>query len=659
MAVWNRLQDRATAGWRATRGRAWRRWLPWLHVPVVFVVGSLAGSELGPVAVADGSCWWRLLALAVAVALTMIVGRGWFRSARTRPSDGMVLAPDLDTGGVIDGLGEALVVVDGDGRIAACSRATGRRFGHDERQLIDRGFEVLVPGALAVGVNGEGGLLARALTTSASTLFGVQHEVVGQNADGHSLPLAMTLGECTVRGRRAVSVLLRDLGEELAWRQAMEATAGTWQRAHATLQAAHEEVDRASRAKSAFLANLSHEIRTPMTAILGFADRLLVDDLGPIERRDAAVTIRRSGEHLLEILNDILDLSKIESGKLRVEVVACSPLRLVRDAVDLLRGRAAAKGLELRVEVDGSIPAVVRSDPTRLRQILINLIGNAIKFTITGSVTVRLRARAAAAGGGGATTLVFAVADTGIGLTPEQIGRLFQAFEQADSSTTRRFGGTGLGLAICRRLARMLGGDIDVASEFGRGSVFTVCVDAGLGADDSIRIERADLVADAERDRGTAVVEGAQRLDGRILLAEDGEDNQRLFGAILRRHGAEVLIADNGLIAVELAMQALAVGDPFDVVLMDLQMPVMDGIEAVRTLRDRGYPGPILALTANVAAADREQALRAGCDDFHGKPIDRAHLVRQLAALMLQPTASRREPVPRDGSPGSACDVES
>jgi PAS domain S-box-containing protein len=407
------------------------------------------------------------------------------------------------------------------------------------------------------------------------------------------------------------------------------------------LRLADEQVRAALRSRSEFLANMSHEIRTPMTAILGFAEQLGEEALGEAQWRDAVATIRRNGDHLLTILNDILDLSKIEAGKLQVEQIECSPARVVAEVLQLLSARASDKGLVLQAIADGPIPVSIRSDPTRLRQILLNLVGNAIKFTTVGAVVVRLSVPPDGLERG---RLCLAVADTGIGMTSEQQQRLFQTFQQADSSTTRRFGGTGLGLVICRRLAQMLGGDIEVASEVGAGSTFTVSVATGpLGG---APMQKDLAVVPAE----TPAPESAPRVElpYRLLLAEDGRDNQRLVGELLRRCGAEVSVADNGAIAMHMVLAAEEAAMPFDLVLMDMQMPVLDGYTATQRLRTMGYRRPILALTANAMQSDRERCLAVGCDGFETKPIRRRSL---LAAVLRLAGESRAASATSDGSP--------
>ncbi len=384
----------------------------------------------------------------------------------------------------------------------------------------------------------------------------------------------------------------------------------------------------ATKAKSEFLANMSHEIRTPMTAILGYTD-ILLGNLQGDENREAAEIIKRNGEYLLDVINDILDLSKIEAGRMHVELIACSPVQLADDVLALMRVRAESKGLPLCVEFQGPIPQTIQTDPTRLRQILINLVGNAIKFTEIGEVRLRVRLDAAAEGG---PRLMFDVLDTGIGMTPQQMQKLFQPFTQADSSTTRRYGGTGLGLTISRRLAKMLGGDITATSTPRRGSGFRVSVATGsLAAVPLIRPGQSATKPMTLAEAAAAKID----LNCRVLLAEDGPDNQRLIAFVLRKAGADVTVVENGQKAMEYALATYPgwgrrqgdPAEPFEVVLMDMQMPIMDGYEATRRLRDAGYDRPVIALTAHAMEHDRTKCLDAGCDDYVAKPIDRRKLI--------------------------------
>jgi len=389
-----------------------------------------------------------------------------------------------------------------------------------------------------------------------------------------------------------------------------------------------QELMLASKYKSEFLANMSHEIRTPMTAILGFTE-LVLDNVSDPQNIEGLKTIQKNGEHLIEIINDILDLSKIESGKFEIENVECSPCEIIEDVASLMRVRSNEKGLGLTVEYDGPVPLHIQSDPTRLRQILLNLTGNAIKFTETGMIRLVVRMSKADSDG---PKIQFDVVDTGIGIAEEQVSKLFQPFVQVDTSVTRKFGGTGLGLAISKRLAGMLGGGVTVHSVLGEGSVFSVTISAGP-------LEGVKMI-DSPNQYHASTVEVAKpaakavRINGRVLVAEDGPDNRRLLSLVLTKAGADLAFAENGQIAFDLAIQARDEGRPFDVILMDMQMPVLDGYSATGKLRDAGYSGPIIALTAHAMAGDRQKCLDAGCDDFTTKPIDKLKLITKVNSYM-------------------------
>lgn len=383
----------------------------------------------------------------------------------------------------------------------------------------------------------------------------------------------------------------------------------------ASLKVASEAAETANRSKSDFLANMSHEIRTPMTAIMGYAELLTDPSYASEHLGEAVRIIHRNGEHLVTLINDILDISKIEAGKMTVERIVVDPVQIVDDALALMKTKASAKGLSLEADLHWPLPATVLTDPTRLLQIIVNLVGNAVKFTHSGGVRVGVSLDD--------SKLRVAVRDTGIGMTPEQVQGLFRPFTQADTSTTRRFGGTGLGLAISRNLAKMLGGDITVTSLPGEGSEFVVTVDAG-------EIEQASLRRDRTVKAGTQPARPAALKLGRacqILLADDGKDNQKLISFHLTRAGASVTVVENGRQAADEAMAAMARGKPYDVVFMDMQMPELDGYGATRELRSRGYRGPIIALTAHAMAEDREKCLNAGCDDYASKPVSARTLI--------------------------------
>lgn len=480
-------------------------------------------------------------------------------------------------------------------------------------------------------------------------------ELVHLRLDDTTIPVEVSAVPIRNASADGALVFVRDMTERRRSEAMLQANLDALESANKALEEFNQLAESATRAKSEFLANMSHEIRTPMTAILGFADILLSEpgiELAPPDRISAIRTIQRNGKYLLELINDILDLSKIEAGKFEIERVTCSPSQVLSDVIALMRIRADAKRLPLELEFVGGIPESIQSDPLRLRQVLINLVGNAIKFTETGGV--RLVARLVQRLGKSAL-LHIDVIDTGIGLTQQQISRLFQPFHQADSSTTRKYGGTGLGLTISKRLAEMLGGDIAVSSVPGRGSTFSVSVETG-------DLEGVPLLHTPEYLARSAAVTLSEsqgkpaRLHGHVLLAEDGPDNQRLISLLLRKAGAIVTVADNGQAAYEQALLARDCGVPFDVILMDIQMPVCDGIEATRRLRAAGYHGSIVALTAHAMEGDGARCHDAGCDGYLTKPIDRATFLPAVARHMQPRTPVLALPLPGEEPVHSGAD---
>lgn len=380
------------------------------------------------------------------------------------------------------------------------------------------------------------------------------------------------------------------------------------------LALANEEVHHANQAKSTFLANMSHEIRTPLGAILGFA-KLMKEAATDKERAEYSAIIDRNGKVLTKIIDDILDLSKVEAGRLETIKIAFEIRSLISEVKDLFTDIVLKKGISFNVEFDSQIPKIVKSDPKRIRQILVNLIDNAVKFTEKGMIRIKVTPLFAH---GSISQLQFKIQDTGVGLLKDQVGKLFASFTQGDNSMTRKYGGTGLGLILSRRLANALGGDVWLHESIpNQGSIFLVTVNVYAGDERNADKTKSNLE------------KGLNKSDSvRVLLVEDSVDNQLLVEKVLCRAGMKVKIAKNGLEAVRKARAG-----NFDVILMDMQMPVLDGYSATRCLRKSGYNKPVIALTAHAMADEMKRTHQAGCDAHLTKPVDFEVLVKTVSSF--------------------------
>jgi len=505
---------------------------------------------------------------------------------------------------------DAVVLMDAHGMILDWNPRAEEVFGWPSTEAIGRPIAPILfpPGSNTVDHDS----FWRFLRSDHSRVLSLRMEMMAIDRAGKNFHVEMAMGAMRLGEHQVFSAFIRDIGDRKQNEDEM--------------RTAKDAAEAASRAKSAFIANMSHEIRSPMTAILGYTDLLLDDSRTREEKKSHVQVIRRNGMHLLQLINDILDISKIEAGKLCVEKVDCDLPQLAAEIASMIRPKILEKGLDFRLVCDGEIPRTIRTDPLRLKQILANLLGNAVKFTLRGMITLRISCQMHEDG----STILFDIADTGVGMTDEQMKRIFNPFTQADETTTRRFGGTGLGLTISKRLAKMLGGDITAESTSMLGSIFHATIDGG-------DLRGVPMVADAGESFATPADDEESesglklRLTGRILLAEDGQDNQLLISLLLRDAGAEVTVADNGRMAVN-----LATSQPFDLILMDMQMPELDGYAAAGELRDLGMTIPIIALTAHAMAGDREKCIQAGCTDYLTKPIEHDSMMRMCDKYLRQ-----------------------
>ena len=515
------------------------------------------------------------------------------RSRRGRSAaEQLSLSRQRELSGVLAASTDAFISIDTKGLVTAWNGRAEALFGWPVDVAVGRRLsELIIPPEHQVA---HETWLARHMTGESSAVVGKRIEITAQRQDGSTLPVELAVWAHQDGG--GYSAFVHDISDRLA--------------AQTELEVARDAALAGSRLKSEFLANMSHEIRTPMNGVIGMSGLLLRTDLVPEQRRFAD-TVRSSAEALLTVLNDILDFSKIEAGKLDVESVDHDLRRVVEDTAALMAAEAQQKGLEVTWVVDAAVPKLVKGDPVRLRQVLMNLLGNAVKFTAAGEVALAVRLASSVADGVPVELLELEVTDTGIGIDPAAMERLFDAFTQADASTTRRYGGTGLGLAISRQLVELMGGQLTVRSVVGTGSTFTVRLPL---------LRSASSSEEASSTKG-AITGRRAPTGGTVLLAEDNVVNQMVARLTLEHLGYAVDVVADGA-------QALAALDvtSYDAVLMDCQMPVMDGYAATMALRERERSSgvrrtPVIALTASAMAVDRDRCLAAGMDDHLSKPL--------------------------------------
>jgi signal transduction histidine kinase/CheY-like chemotaxis protein len=505
---------------------------------------------------------------------------------------------------VVSSMTDGVIVLDLDRRVADLNPAAEALLGHSKRELAGRRME-------------PGGPCCAGLAPFLESAGNVTGDVA-LDADGRRRLCAVSAVDIVLGGLSVGRVItLRDVTAERA--------------ASVQLQEARQAAEGAAVAKSRFLANMSHEIRTPMNAVVGAMELLLDFDLNA-EQQELVETAQESAHCLLSIINDILDFSKIDAGRLDLEQVPFDLHRLMDQIVRLMQPVAAKKNLALKLRIAPGVPRVIVGDPTRLRQVVLNLAANAIKFTKTGRVSIGIDRLAAELG---PARLVLTVKDTGIGIAPDRIGALFQEFNQADSTVTRKFGGTGLGLAISQRLVEKMGGTIRVESILGLGSEFIV--------ETPIRLASGAQLETAPR---ASLVESETFPGCRVLLAEDNAVNQKIGQRILEKLGCLVKVANNGREAIDLAAV-----ERCDVILMDLHMPEVDGLQAARAIRRQGLRTPIIALTASVLDETRRACEAAGMDGFLAKPIRMDEIA---AVLQRYPAHTPGADVRRRGAAGSA-----
>lgn len=534
---------------------------------------------------------------------------------------------ETQTRAILDNIGEAIITINELGFIKSINPSGERIFGFSQKEAVG------IHSTLLLGENETIHALLDSETNIyhdyrdsplAANKYDGTSELTGKRKDGTTFPMEVLVTKLLVNEEKMRICIIRDITirkevetELVKHREHLEKLV---ENRTTELAVARDQANKANHTKSQFLANMSHEIRTPLTAIIGFSENLLDKDISANDRQDAINTIIQSGNHLMQLINNILDLSKVEAGKLELESIEFSPFEMLEEIKALVINQTTRKKLGFNINYQFPFPSKIKGDPIRTKQIILNLCSNAIKFTYKGQIDIYARYDKTT------NLLNFEISDTGIGMTNVQTKKIFSPFTQADSTTTKRYGGTGLGLSLSKRLAENLGGTLSVKSEFGKGSRFIASISAGNVAGLKYVNKESEFLPTLQKPSSS---QKFVPISGNILLVEDMPNNQKLISWQIKKLGAKVKIVNNGKEAVE-----LATAENFDLILMDIQMPIMDGLQATSLLRERGYDGPIVALTANAMQKDKNLCYEAGCNNFVPKPIDKIHFYEVLSTYL-------------------------
>lgn len=532
---------------------------------------------------------------------TEILIRSIYGSIERKKIEDALKQSELRNSKIIESSLDGIISMDQSGTIIEFNPAAEKMFGLLREHVLNKAnVEAFIPPKYRSEFN-EG--LEQLLKTGDSPILNQRFEKTALRSDNSEFPIEVSLVAQKLNFQHTFTAFIRDITEQ--------------KKIAADLNTAREVAEVANRAKSAFLANMSHEIRTPLGAVIGYSELLATGNLKDNEKARFIEAIKRNGEILSKLINDILDLSKVEAGKIELEQTPIFLTDILSEIKSTLKFFATEKDVRLDFIEVGSVPFAICTDKLRLRQILFNIIGNAIKFTEKGFVEVKVSSGSTS---DAKTTVYFAIKDSGKGISKENTARLFSPFSQADSSTTRQFGGTGLGLILSKRLARLLGGDVELTeSKVGVGSTFLVSIDAGIE-----RLAHMEKPVSVKNQRTNP---SQYRLDGMtVLLAEDSPDNQLIVSRILQQAGAKVDIVNNGKEAIDKVHQ-----QKYNLIVMDLQMPIMDGYGATSILRSEGNLIPIVALTAHALSEEKQKCLQSGFTDHISKPVERQSLLASLA----------------------------